>query len=180
MAARRTAGSDGAPVDLRDPDEADVARRVAYAWRELRRGAATAALRDHFFGAGPGSLDPGQMDTLDVLVTKPEWRMSELADALRVEASTATRAVQRLVNDGLAERRPSGDDGRVVMVAPTAEGVRRHDDVSQRRGDALSTILGEFDRRERRDLADLMNRLVDAVDEFVAGLDDTTAAGDHR
>jgi DNA-binding MarR family transcriptional regulator len=159
-------------VDLTDPDEADVAFHVAYAWRELRRGASAAALRDHFFGTGPGSLDPGQMDTLDQLVTRDEWRMSELAEALRIEASTATRAVQRLVNDGLAERRASDDDGRVVMVAPTAEGVRRHADVSQRRGDALSRILGEFAPGERRDLAALMNRLVEAVDRFVAGLDE--------
>jgi DNA-binding MarR family transcriptional regulator len=180
MAARPDASAPPGAVDLTDPDEADVAFRVAYAWRELRRGASAAALRDHFFGTGPGSLDPGQMDTLDLLVTRDEWRMSELAEGLRVEASTATRAVQRLVNDGLAERRPSGDDGRVVMVAPTAEGVRRHADVSQRRGDALSTILGEFTARERRDLADLMNRLVDAVDEFVVGLDDESRSDEHR
>lgn len=180
MAARPDVSAQAGLVDLTDPDEADVAFRVAFAWRELRRGAAAAALRDHFFGAGPGSLDPGQMDTLDVLVTSAEWRMSELAEALRVEASTATRAVQRLVNDGLAERRPSGDDGRVVMVAPTAEGVRRHAAVSQRRSDALSRILGEFSARERRDLADLMNRLVDAVDGFVAGLDDGARHEPHR
>ena len=62
------------------------------------------ALRDHLFGAGEDALEPGQVDTLDLLVQQPAWRMTDLADALRVDPSTATRAVQRLVRAGLAER----------------------------------------------------------------------------
>ena len=49
------------------------------------------------------------MDTLDLLVQQPAWRMSELAEALRVDPSTATRAVQRLVRAGLADRRSRAD-----------------------------------------------------------------------
>jgi len=43
------------------------------------------------------------MDALDLL-TRRERPMKELAARLRVEPSTATRAVQRLEHDGLAER----------------------------------------------------------------------------
>jgi DNA-binding MarR family transcriptional regulator len=165
-------------VDLRDPVESDNAFRIALAWRELRRGGSAAALRDYFFGDADDALDPGQMDTLDLLLARRGgWRMSELAEALRVDPSTATRAVQRLVNDGLAERRPSDEDGRVVMVHPSAEGKRRHAAVAKRRITAMSRLLAAFDADERAQLATLMGRLVDALDELVVEL---AAAGDER
>lgn len=157
---------DRSMVDLRDPDEADIAYRVALAWRELRRGAATSALRDHFYGAD--SLEQGQIDTLDVLMTRPSWRMSELAEALHVDPSTATRAVQRLVNDGLAERRPCGNDGRVVLVAASAAGRKQHRAISKRRILALSRLLGAFDAAERRQLAHLLDRFVAELDALAA------------
>jgi DNA-binding MarR family transcriptional regulator len=162
------------PVDLRDPAESDQAFRIALAWRELRRGASAAALRDHFFGTGDDALDPGQMDTLDLLLSGRRaadgWRMSELADALHVDPSTATRAVQRLVNDGLAERRPSSDDGRVVTVVVSKEGRRRHTAVAKRRVDAMQRLLGAFDADERRQLAGLLDRFVRSLDALVADL----------
>lgn len=155
------------PVDLRDPAEAELAKRVAVAWRELRRGAAAAALRDHFLGAGPDAIEQGAMDALDVLVTRREWRMSDFADALRVDPSTATRSVQRLEKSGLAERRTCTDDGRAVFVRASRIGHRRHRIVSERRGAAMSRLLGGFDRQERRQLADLLERFVHELDALV-------------
>jgi len=159
-------------VDLTDPVESDNAFRVALAWRELRRGASTSAIRAYFYGTGDDALDPGQMDTLDVLMTRRSWRMSELAEALRVDPSTATRAVQRLVKDGLAERRPSETDGRVVQVVSSRTGRRRHLAVAKRRVRAMRAMLAEFDADERVQLAELMSRFVAALDHFAADLDD--------
>src|SRR5204862_6141795 len=88
-------------VDLGDEEQLALALRIGTGWKELRRGAAMGVLRDHLFGAGADALEPGQVDTLELLVNKDAWRMSELADALRVDPSTATRAVQRLVKAGL-------------------------------------------------------------------------------
>jgi DNA-binding MarR family transcriptional regulator len=84
-------------VDLDDEEQLALALRIGNSWKELRRGAAMGVLRDHLFGAGPDALEPGQVDTLELLVGRDAWRMSELAEALRVDPSTATRAVQRLV-----------------------------------------------------------------------------------
>lgn len=158
------------PVDLRSPDEREWATRIGSSWKELRRGAAMVALRDHLLGVGPDALEPGQMDTLDLLVQEDAWRMSDLADALRVDPSTATRAVQRLVRNGLAERQACADDGRVVKVTATAVGRRRHAAIDQRRGEVMTAMLGAFRPDERRQLADLLDRLVAALDDMVANL----------
>ena len=62
----------------------DLAVRIGLAWREIRRGASTAGLREYLYGSGDDAIEQGQMDSLDLLATQPSWRMSELAEALRV------------------------------------------------------------------------------------------------
>lgn len=155
------------PVDFHDPQQVDLAVRIGLAWIEMRRGASMSTLRDHLFGTGDDALEQGQMDTLDLLAQQGSWRMSELAEALRVDPSTATRAVQRLVSAGLAERLPSGDDGRVVMVAITHPGRRRRAEVAVRRAELMGHLLGAFAPDERGHLADMLERFVASLDEFV-------------
>jgi DNA-binding MarR family transcriptional regulator len=159
-----TAGT-GGPYDR---DNYELGVRIAISWSEIRRGAGMGAVRDYLFGTGEDRLDQGQMDSLDLLAQQPCWRMSELADALRVDPSTATRAVQRLVNVGLATRRPSHDDGRVVIVEITDAGRLRHADVAHRRMVLMTHMLRAFSPAERPVLADMLERFIAAVDDFVA------------
>ena len=164
-----TGAAPTAPLEI-DP----VAARIGWSWKELRRGAAMGALRSYLFGDGTAELEPGQWDTLDLLVRQPEWRMSELAEGLRVDPSTATRAVQRLLKIGLAERGACADDGRVVLVSATDEGRARHDAINGYRADLMQAVLDEFEPHESKQLADLLERMVGSLDRFVARLDDRT------
>ncbi|HEY4331874.1 MAG TPA: MarR family transcriptional regulator [Ilumatobacteraceae bacterium] len=164
MATRRTA------VDLRQPADLEVAVRIGKAWSDLRRGASMSLLRDYFFGTEEDRLDSGQMDTLDALVRKSSWRMSDLAEALRVDPSTATRAVQRLVKVNLAERNADSGDGRVVVVNATDAGRAVHRDVDRRRGYVISQLMSAFTVAERAVLADLMSRFVRELDDVVKAL----------
>jgi DNA-binding MarR family transcriptional regulator len=162
--------------DTRAREVYDLAVRIGLAWREMRRGASAAGLRDWLYGSGDDAIEQGQMDSLDLLASQPSWRMSELADALRVDPSTATRAIQRLEKAGLAERRPSTEDGRVVEVAITAVGRERHLEVAQRRTEMMTFILSQYRGRELPVLADMFERFVAAIDAFVAARDDAGPA----
>ena len=164
-----TLSADAPSFDLNNPVDLDHARRIGMAWIELRRGAGSARLRDYLFGRDE-PLEQGQMDALDLLMRR-DRTMKGLAERLRIEPSTATRAVQRIVNDGLAERYPSADDGRVVMVKITREGRRRHAAVAERRAIAMERIIGSFHADERERLADLIERLTAAIDDVVTELD---------
>lgn len=159
------------PFDLDDPDDRDLAIRIGQAWREIRRGASMSALVEYFFGTGVDALESGQMDTLDVLVQSDGWRMGDLADALRVDPSTATRAVQRLERIGLATRRPSPSDKRVVIVEATEAGRTRHSKAHALRQNAMSSIMDSFAEEEREQLAVFFERFVQALDDFVARID---------
>jgi DNA-binding MarR family transcriptional regulator len=170
MATRRTA------VDFSTAADRDAAVKIGAAWRGLRRGATNAAVRDYFYGNETETLDAGQMDTLDVLVHRPSWRMSDLAEALRVDPSTATRAVQRLLKENLAERNADADDGRVVIVRATDEGRRLHQRVDERRGYVITKLMSAFTVSERADLADLLTRFVRELDDLVKELPKTEGA----
>lgn len=68
-------------------------------------------------------LTAGQLHALVVLDTEGPQPASDLARALGISGATATGLVDRLVRDGLAERRPDPDDGRSRIVHATAAGV---------------------------------------------------------
>ena len=157
-----------------DPAQRELALRVGRAWRELRRGASMGALMDYLFGKGDDALETGQMDTLDLLVTQDAWRMGDLADALRVDPSTATRAVQRLERVGLATRCGGSDDKRVVMVSVTDKGRHRHAEALIRRQALLANIMQSFDRDEWPVLAELLERFVGSLDEFMNDVRDSS------
>ena len=147
-----------------EPDAA----RIAAAWRQLRRGASLLELRRRMYGGGSGEpLDVALGDALDVVIENEPIRMGDLAAALRVDASTATRTVARLIDAGLA-RRSEGEDRRVVQVAATPAGKRRHEDMVASATDALEQILSVFDDGERAQLADLLDRMVASLDDVVA------------
>jgi DNA-binding MarR family transcriptional regulator len=154
----------------------ETRRRIAAAWRELRRGASGAALRSHLIGPGGPPVEQAQLDALEVLAAEPTgWRMGDFADAMHVDPSTATRAVARLEQLGLAERTRDPDDRRVVLARPTALGRRTVSSMLVRRSIGMERLLETFTDDEQVQFAEYLERLVAAVDRLVAELNE---AGD--
>jgi DNA-binding MarR family transcriptional regulator len=144
-------------------DPSSTEARIGFAWRELRRGASAQAMRERLYG---DLLEPAQVDALDVVVASGGCRMAELADALRVDRSTATRLVDRLVRAGVVDRRETTGDGRGVLVVTTPRGEALFEEFSTRRRAMLYAVLDDFDDGDRRHLADLLERLVAGIDHF--------------
>ena len=143
-------------------------RRIALAWRELRRGASGAALRAHLLGPNGPALEQAQLDALEILASDPAgWRMSDFADAMRIDPSTATRAVSRLERLGLAERVTDTNDRRVVVAQATATGRRMIGGVTTRRAIGMQRLLEPFDATEREELANYLERFVGSIDRLV-------------
>ncbi len=157
-------------IDVNDPLQREVAVRVGRAWREIRRGASMGRLIEYLFGVGDDALEIGQMDTLDLLVQQDAWRMGDLAEALRVDPSTATRAIQRLERAGLAARCSGVDDKRVVMVSASESGRLRHAAAAARREELMKHIMMSFGRGELEKMASTLEQFIGAIDDFVDGL----------
>ena len=149
----------------------DDARRIGAAWRQLRRGSSMHELRQLMYGgARPGDqpLDVALGDALDVVVELEPVRMGDLAAALKVDASTATRTVARLEDAGLARRQGCMHDRRAVEVVATAKGRKRQAAMVVAATETLEEILEAFPGDERAELADLLDRLVGSLDRVVA------------
>lgn len=134
------------------------------AWRELRRVASTPEVRAAVYDP-TAALDPGQADALDAVVTHGPCRMSDVAVILRVDRSSATRAIDRLETAGLVARRADPDDARGIVVAATPAGRALLERVRDRATAMLAEVLAAFSTEDRDRLAELMERLVEALDE---------------
>ena len=149
----------------------ETTRRISLAWRELRRGASGAALRSHLLGPDGPALEQAQLDGLEILASDPDgWRMSDFADAMHVDASTATRAVNRLERLGLAERITDDDDRRVVVARATTTGQKMIRRVTTGRAVGMERLLEPFDEAEREQFAEHLERFVSSIDRLVAEL----------
>lgn len=155
------------PLDFSVESNRALTGRIGVAWRDIRRGAANNKIRQLIFEDDKYAIDPGQFDVLLVLVGHESLRMGEVADLMGVDPSTATRSVQRLIKDGLAERIEHDGDARVVMVGPTDFGREIYLHVVDRRRDVLKAVIEQFPDDERELVADVLERFSAAVDRAV-------------
>jgi DNA-binding MarR family transcriptional regulator len=108
-------------------------------------------------GAGPAALVALQK----FLAGRPT---EHLAQATGLTHSGAVRLVDRLVEDGLVERRP-GRDGRSLSIALTAKGRAQSRKVSAARARAVETVLAPLRADDRRALVRLADALVTSITE---------------
>ncbi|HNJ98535.1 MAG TPA: hypothetical protein PLV13_10435, partial [Ilumatobacteraceae bacterium] len=59
------------PDEPTPQEAAALALRIGRAWRDLRRGASTVALREYLLGKGESPVELGQIDSLDLLAGGP-------------------------------------------------------------------------------------------------------------
>jgi DNA-binding MarR family transcriptional regulator len=94
--------------------------------------------------------------------------INALAQALHLDASTATRQIGVLESGGFVRRQADPSDGRSSMIVPTAEGRRAMQKVEHGRREAIETVLEGWDESERTDLARVMVKLNVSLFESVA------------
>ncbi|WP_031038750.1 MarR family winged helix-turn-helix transcriptional regulator [Streptomyces sp. NRRL F-5650] len=86
-------------------------------------------------------LTLGQSTVLARLSDKGGVTASELAASEGVRHQSMTATVAALASRGLVERRPDPEDGRRLLITPTAEGVRRVEEGRQVRTEWLAERL---------------------------------------
>lgn len=89
-----------------------------------------------------------QMRVLMLLSALGEARMSDLANQLGIAPSTLSSLVDRLVENGLANRRDDPRDRRSVLVALAPAGNKMLDQFNELGADALRSLLEQLDERE--------------------------------
>ncbi len=94
-------------------------------------------------------LNIPQFNALSIISERQEVTMSVLSRELGVTMGAGTNLMDRLVDNGLAERRRSGTDRRVVKVALTAKGKESLENAVSRLTEFWSVVLGQVDPADR-------------------------------
>lgn len=90
-----------------------------------------------------------QYRVLIELASRGPQRLADLAAALRVDRSTATRMCDRLVRKRLVQRRRTSEDRRGVRISLTAAGGELVAEVSRRRRAEISAIVSRMPSSHR-------------------------------
>ena len=105
------------------------------------------------------SVTVHQLEVLHGLVAG-DVTMSQLARRLDISESAATDVADRLVRQGLAERRSDLRDRRVVVLALSEEGRRIIGRIERQRRKMAESILGALSDAQLRDLLGLIEVMV--------------------
>jgi DNA-binding MarR family transcriptional regulator len=91
--------------------------------------------------------------------------MHDIARVLGIEAPSVTRTVQELEQAGLIKRRPDPEDKRASHVSLTKKGGQQLAKLQKARRERLSQALKQWSISERRQLAELLQRLAKDISE---------------
>ena len=89
--------------------------------------------------------------------------VNELAAALYLEKSTASRLAKGLEEDGLVRRAPDPEDRRSIRLAPTAAGGRTYETIEAELQREYGALLEDFEPEVRSAMTELLGRLTRAV-----------------
>jgi DNA-binding MarR family transcriptional regulator len=148
------AGTEGPDRALDDLDTALIGLR--------RLWAAPARLNDPTLGTVELSTI-WIVDALERRAHLPETTVADLAGALDVAHSTASRLVDRAETTGAVTRKPSASDSRRTAVALTPTGRTLAQAARRARTGYLAAVTADWTPEQRTTLADLLTRLAAAV-----------------
>ena len=101
-----------------------------------------------------------------VVLASSDRNLGELAEALDVHPSSATRLCTRLEAKGLITRRPAAQSRRELLVSLTREGRRIVDTVTKRRRREITRIVARIPERDRRVLIHALGLFAEAAGEM--------------
>lgn len=111
------------------------------------------------------TISLAQFRLLVVLATRGQQKVTELAEALGVNPSTATRAVDRVLEAGLVDRQTNPNSRREVHVSLTKSGERVVRNVTRRRQQEIAEIVARMPRTHRVGLVRALNAFSQAGGE---------------
>lgn len=137
--------------------------RVIDAVRAMRKSREHTSLQSIIYAVEGHVLTPVQVDILETVTAGSAMRMRDVAEALGVDASTATRTLAPLIEFGLLRRCVDPADRRVVIVEATPAGADGARKITETRREVMRTVLSRMTPDRIHLLADLMEEYLASV-----------------
>jgi DNA-binding MarR family transcriptional regulator len=116
-----------------------------------------------------GDVTVAQSYALFALPAQSAINMHALSSAMNLAGSTMTRVVDQLVQKGLAERAPSEDDRRVVMVRLTPEGHRVRQVVMAHFQTVFAQVTAHVAEADRGPMLRALDEITTAIADAATG-----------
>lgn len=104
-------------------------------------------------------FDPTAIPLVLVLVHRGSMRLSELAEALWMDKSTASRQVDSVERFGLVERTPDPADARARLIRLTPDGLDQAGRMMAEQRQRWEDVLADWDSADVELLTRLLRRL---------------------
>lgn len=147
----------------RKPKELEPRHSAIYLGRRFFQIAHAAAAEAH---ADIG-LSPLEFGVLIQLHDRPGVDQNTLAERLALDRTTTSAIVYRLERQGLIERAVNDTDRRARVLRLAPAGVKLHDRHRPKAQTAQQRVLSVLTSRERRLLADMLTRVIEANQQYV-------------
>jgi DNA-binding MarR family transcriptional regulator len=141
--------------------------RLDVAFGRLRRLWESPALKRRFMARMGTTVEPGVVRTLRAVgECGASGGVGDVAAALAVDASTASRLVEQAVALGFLERATSPQDRRRTVLSLTSDGADILARATSVREELLSELTEDWSDRDVESLARLLERLAQRVGEL--------------
>lgn len=112
------------------------------------------------------TVDPAQASLLYTLKVHGSMRLGDVAEAMKLDASTVSRHVQQLGDRGLIERELDPEDARarIIVLTPAGRASLKHT-FDQRRA-FVTAAMSDWDEADRERLRDDLVRLTDRLPDL--------------
>jgi len=107
----------------------------------------------------PAGVGIGQWAVLMFLWATDGMSQAELSRVVAIEPPTMVRTIDRMVRDGLVERRPDREDGRISRIYLTDHGRALRDDLVPKAVAVNRRVLARLSAGEGRKLFGLLRKL---------------------
>lgn len=148
-----------APTDISQERDDELVDGV------LRASRALVAVAARSLATVAEDVTLAQYRVLIELASRGSLRPADLAAALGVDRSTATRMCDRLVKKALVARRRASDDRRSVKISLTREGGQLVAEVTRRRRGEIATIVERMPGSHRPMVIEALRVFADAAGE---------------
>ena len=109
------------------------------------------------------AVDPSQAALLYTLKCRGALRLGDIAEAMKLDASTVSRHVQQLGDRGFVERVPDPEDGRASIISLTEDGRAGLRSSFEQRRDILAEAIADWNEADREQLRLQLSRLARAL-----------------
>lgn len=110
------------------------------------------------------AVDPVLLPLLHALRHSGPTRLGDLAERVHLDASTISRHVRHLQDEGLVTRSEHPEDGRVRLIALSARGGQYLDETFEHRVTVIGEALAEWSVEDREQLRTVLTRLTASLE----------------